>query len=620
METTSLPSAAPSPVEPDPTAPPPLRLLSLGDANIGLDDVIVRPRKNGMLFVSILALAGSGWTAWTAAAGSLDWGIAALCIAALLAAPMLLYWHRRRDRRPGAWQMAIGRDRVLIRYRGVIEAGVPAGAPQVIELPLAHVMGVRRLERSIRQVGGNDSDMLTCKYLDFRVHGRDLRPLQAVLMERQRKEAGTWFTHRDPAVAVTADGVLRVETSFQGSDTEPRLDEILRLLGERVPRDADGQELLDIRDPATLLPADKEKGLRAVGETSMQRGLLLARQMDPHASPAELQQRVADLVVCPAPAALAALAALAAPAPPSAPDEPAASAAPPQRSPSDAAPEFTASAETSRLSDAATLAEVAEAPRPSAAVPPDEGPASVALPSPRFLRPSEAELRADERVVRPDAVFSLVLGLVLLGTAGWMGWKYWNGTIHWGWAAGVGAFCLLFGGGLLQGWRLSFRREAWVMAIGPERILVRVRSYLHEHLAADEPQIVELPVAHLASVRLRKWERQLPGKGRSKNYKTATFLDFRTRGTALVPLSEVLSREYAPRPDGSSTPPMVQVNGDVLSVQIGPLRPGHDQVLRLLGERVTREDDVEEVVETNGHSQIRLARPPAPKQPSARNA
>ncbi|HST61435.1 MAG TPA: hypothetical protein VLK84_22205 [Longimicrobium sp.] len=599
METTSLASPAPSPA-----APPPLRLLSLGDANIGLDDVIVRPRKNGLLFIAIVALAISGWTTWRAVAGTLDWGIAAICIAALLSAPLLLYWYRRRDRRPGAWQMAIGRDRVLIRYRGVIEAGVPAGAPQVIELPLAHVLGVRQMRRVIRQVGGNDSDMLTYTYLDFRVRDRDLRPLQAVLMERQRKDAGTWFTRRDPTVAVTADGVLRVETSFQGSDTQPRMDEILRLLGERVPRDADGQELLDIRNPATLLPEDKEKGLRAVGETSMHRALLLAEEMDPHTSRAELQQRVADLVACPAPSASAP------------PDAPAGSDT----------IELTASAETTELTASAAVSGLPDAtselpvpgtqqqPEPaSASTSVDEVPGDVALPSPRFLRPSEAEIRADEQLVRPNAVFSLVLGLALLGTAGWMGWKYWAGTIHWGWAAGIGAFSLLFGGGLLQGWRLSFRREAWVMAIGPERILVRVRSYLHEHLTADDPQVVELPLAHLVSVRLRKVERQLPGKGRSRNYKFATLLEFRTRGTALLPLGEALSQEYAPRPNGSVTPPVVRVDGDVLTVEIGPIRPDRDEVLRLLGERMTREDDVEEVVEIGGHSQTRLARPPARK-------
>jgi hypothetical protein len=600
MENTSLAPAA------APVSAPPLRLLSLDDANIGLDDVIVRPRKPGVTFVAVFALGAAGLAIWKATTDPFL-AIAAGCVAALLIASWLLLLYRLRDRRPGAWQMAIGRDRVLIRYRGVVEAGLSPSAPQVIELPFANVLGVRQLKRGIFEAG-RDGQMLSYTYLDFRVRDCDLRPLQAVLQGEQSSQARTWLTRRNPGVLVGAEGVLRVETSFQGTNTAPDTDEILRLLAERVPRDADAQDYFDLRQPETLLPEDKDKGLRAVGETSTHRALLLAELMHPHASRAELQQRIADLTACPAPAA---------PAQPGAPAEPATSGATSPLAEPTATPEFLSSAETSGLSGAAPRTELAETPQPSASAPASEptsadgGPSGVALPSPRFLRPSEAAIRGDERLIRPNAVFQLVFGIVLLGVAGWMGWKYREGTIHWGWAAGVGAVCLLFGGGMLQSWRLSLRPEAWLLAIGPERILVRVRTYLNAHLTADEPQIVELPLAHLVSVRLRNYKRERGGPSDGKNYKHTTYVDFRTRDTDLGPLEEALAREYARRPDGSSTPPIVLVDGDMLSVVMEPTRPDRDVVVRLLGERMPREDDVSQVVDLGGRSKTRLAEPPA---------
>ncbi|HYW13824.1 MAG TPA: hypothetical protein VE871_17810 [Longimicrobium sp.] len=609
METTSLAPAA------APVSAPPLRLLSLDDANIGLDDVIVRPRKPGVAFVAVFALGAAGLATWKATTGDLPLAIAAGCAAAFLGATWLLLRHRLRGRRPGAWQMAIGRDRVLIRYRGVVEADLSPNAPQLIELPLANVLGVRQLKRGIHEAG-RDGQMLSYTYLDFRVRDCDLRPLQAVLQGEQSSHTRTWLTRRNPGVIVGAEGVLRVETSFQGTGTAPDTDEILRLLAERVPRDADAQEYLDLRQPTTLLPEDKEKGLRAIGEVSTHRALLLAELMHPQASRAELQQRIADLVACPAPAA---------PARPGASADSVDFAATSPLAESAATPELAASAETSGLSNAAPRTELARTPQPSASASAsaptsaDGGRGEVALPSPRFLRPSEAAIRGDERLVRPNAVFQLVFGIVLLGVAGWMGWRYREGTIHWGWAAGVGAFCLLFGVWMLQSWRLSLRPEAWLLAIGPERVLVRVRTYLNAHLTADEPQIVELPLAHLVSVRLRNYKRERGGPSDGKNYKHTTYLDFRTRDTDLGPLGEALAREYAPRADGSSTPPIVLMDGDMLSVVMEPTRPDRDEVLCLLGERMPREDTVSEVVDLGGRSRMRLTEPPAPKHPPVRD-
>jgi hypothetical protein len=547
-------------------APPPLRVMSRADANIGLEDVVVRPRKPGQLVVMAVALGMAGWTAWSAAVGGLPWGIASVCSAALLILTWTLYRQWLRTMRPGAWQMAIGRDRVLIRYRGVMDTGTPPGNPQVIELPLAHVRGVWRLKRTVKVEASGDHQHRTYEYLNFRVQGCDLRPLQVVLLEEQRDRADEWFTHRDPAVVVTA-GVLRVETAFQGSGVEPGTDELLRQLTEHVPLEPEAAEYIDVSRPASMLPEERDDALRAVAETSVPRALMIARKMQPDASDADVQAHVLDLIACPDPAAV--------PTP-------------------------------------------AAAPRPSA-----DGvaaPGKATLPAPRILRRWEAELRPEERLVMPRATGTLFVSILFAGLAGWMAWRGWTGAMHWGWAGPVGGLALLLAWGGVGSWRRSRRPEAWQMAIGPERILVPLRSYMHARLrVADDPQILELPLAHLVSARGTQLKRMRPRRGSQRpDYSYFNCVDLRTRGMDLGPLHEALAAEGELRPDGSRTNVTVRLAEDgVVRMETKASWDQTTALLRMVGERVPREEDIVEVVDLQGRLTRTLLKPTAPARKQA---
>lgn len=535
-----------------PPAPPPLRLLSLDEANIGLDDVIVRPRQPGTLFIVAIALAIAGWSAWEGVTGALHRAVAAFCVLGLGGGAWMLYrlWHRAR--RPGAWQMAIGRDRVLIRFRGAMQTGLPAGIPQVIELPWERVASVRRTERTVKERSGRDTHVYRCTYLDFQLRDCDLRPLQGVLVDEQQERAAKWFVQREVQVGVTCDGALRVETSFHGSDIEPAVEEVLGLLEKHLPRDEDVHEDLDLTDPAGLSPAEQDAALRAIGETSAHRAFVLAGKMQPDASTVERYDRVARLIACPEPATLAAP-----PHPPEAAD---------------------------------AIPAIADAGAP-------------ALPAPRLLHDSDVQPGPDDRVVKRGIAGHLVVAALCFALAGWMAWRYQAGAMRWGYAAGIGGFAALFGCLVLAGAAELRRRDTWVMVIGPKRILVRYRTRRNQGLDPDKARIVELPLAYIQSVQPVRHKRARITRGSSgEDRQYSTFLDFRIRGLDLGPLADALKGERPPSHPGIRTArdPVQLLPEGVVRVTVGATRPAHDELLRLLGARLPLEAEVAERVGMGG--------------------
>jgi hypothetical protein len=550
------------------SAPAPLRLLSLEDAEIGLDDVIVRPRQSGATVPVVMALGMAGYSVREAVNGDLGWAWPAAMVLLLAGVAWLALDMRRRTRRAGAWQMAIGRERVLIRYSSVRSDHLPASALQVIELPFAQVRSVRRMRRTVEENDGDKLRRWRHEFLDFRVKDRDLRPLQAVLLEEQQEHASTWFRRRNPAVAVTSDGVLRVETSFLSARTDPGTDEILRLLAEHVPREEDARENIDLTHPERLSPEAQDEALRAVGETNPHRALRLAREMQPAAPPEEAESRVARLTACPAPSFTPAAATVAAPPP----------------------------------------APVADAD------------AASTLPAPRILARAEAPLLPDDRIVRPLETRLLVVALVMFALAGLVAWRYQAGAMGWGWAAlGAGFFALL-GLTWVAMWISTLRQDAWLLAIGRERILVHLRS--SRRRPPGEPRLLELPWARIASVRLTRQKRSRPSPtGSGTVVRFHTFLDLRVRDLDLGPLREALAHERTLDRAAAyrDADPVMVVDDDVVRVEVasrnGSTRPGHAEVLRLLGERVPVEDEVSEHVETGGTRNGTRRVTPPPREP-----
>lgn len=217
----------------------------------------------------------------------------------------------------------------------------------------------------------------------------------------------------------------------------------------------------------------------------------------------------------------------------------------------------------------------------------------------RLLRPDQAPLAVDDVLVRPRATPSLVVAIVFSAMAWLVAARYLEGKLPLVAAIFFGvAFALIARVGFTA-WRRSLRRDAWLMAIGPRRVLIRFRSFLHTRFPAEDPQLVEIPIQAVAWVRRRRRHVTRPS-GRATQHRRYTYLDFHLHPADLEPLRQALAREAALKHRGGGfdhQPVIVTAEGEIrveMAYNGASTRPRSADVLRLLGARVPVEDEVEE--------------------------
>jgi hypothetical protein len=82
--------------------------------------------------------------------------------------------------------------------------------------------------------------------------------------EATLRHRGTRFDHQP--VAMTAEGVVRVEMAYNGASTRPRSADVLRLLGQWVRVEDGAKERIAAERGRTLPPAEQEAAIRALAE------------------------------------------------------------------------------------------------------------------------------------------------------------------------------------------------------------------------------------------------------------------------------------------------------------------------------------------------------------------
>lgn len=217
----------------------------------------------------------------------------------------------------------------------------------------------------------------------------------------------------------------------------------------------------------------------------------------------------------------------------------------------------------------------------------------------RLLRPDEAPVAEDDVLVRPRATPSLVVAILMFALAGLVIYRHQTSDLPLGVAIFIGGFGGLVGWVGWRSWRKSLRPDAWLMAIGPARVLIRFRSFLNDRFPPGDPQIVELPLAAVAAVRRTRRHVTRPS-GRSTQHRHYAYLDFRLHPTDLEPLRQALAREGTLKRRGARfehQPVIVTAEGAIrveMAYNGASTRPRAADVLRLLGQRVRVEDEVNE--------------------------
>jgi hypothetical protein len=126
----------------------------------------------------------------------------------------------------------------------------------------------------------------------------------------------------------------------------------------------------------------------------------------------------------------------------------------------------------------------------------------------------------------------------------------------------VGAFCwyrfgdlpllvTIFSGGFLglisllffSIFKKSLAPTNWILAVGPDRILIKFRSYLNAHFPSTDPQVAQFHPSELRSAGITKQRITAPGSGNGYVTSFHTFLDLHVSGAVLSPLQERLKYE-----------------------------------------------------------------------------
>jgi hypothetical protein len=201
----------------------------------------------------------------------MHWGWAVLAggVLGLLGAASLYFW--LMTLRPGAWRMAVGDTRMLVRFRDYAAKRRGPGDAQIVELPYANVASVRQTAQTIASpvASGGKTSARGYTFLDIRTRGLDLSELRDALARERAMDPGA-ARHGPAPAALLNDGVLRVLMVSRDEFTRPGIAEVVRLLGGHVAVEEDATEAVDAAGAPALPPARHEGAVRDLakaGET-----------------------------------------------------------------------------------------------------------------------------------------------------------------------------------------------------------------------------------------------------------------------------------------------------------------------------------------------------------------
>jgi hypothetical protein len=125
------------------------------------------------------------------------------------------------------------------------------------------------------------------------------------------------------------------------------------------------------------------------------------------------------------------------------------------------------------------------------------------------------------------------------------------GAVYWYWAGDLSLFGAILLGGVMFVMGLMFFRTFkkalaptnWILAIGPDRVLVKFRSYRNSHFPSRDPQVVSLDPSEILLARMTRQRLKGPGSHSRRKTSYHTFLDLQIDTVDLTPLRQRLNYE-----------------------------------------------------------------------------
>jgi hypothetical protein len=166
-----------------------------------------------------------------------------------------------------------------------------------------------------------------------------------------------------------------------------------------------------------------------------------------------------------------------------------------------------------------------------------------------LLSLQEAQLSVQDRTFKDTGVVSFVVGLT--GLASVIGVFLWYrfGDAPLALLIFSGGFMALFSLAFLSSFAKALKKENWLIAIDPERLLIKFRSYQNDNFPCEDPQVIKLGFSQIESARITRQKLTYHGiDRRGPRTEFHTYLDLAIVCDNLAQLRERLKYERTLKP------------------------------------------------------------------------
>ena len=153
-------------------------------------------------------------------------------------------------------------------------------------------------------------------------------------------------------------------------------------------------------------------------------------------------------------------------------------------------------------------------------------------------------LAVQDRIFKESGLVQFLAGLICIGVGIGISLGYKYGKLPFYVFVLSGILPLLFSIMCFRYCAKAMAPTNWLLAIGPDRIFIKFRSYLNPYLPADDPQVVSLSFSEIEAAQITKEKiKYYKSQGNSKTSEYLTYLDLHLKADNLQSLQERLKYE-----------------------------------------------------------------------------
>ena len=162
----------------------------------------------------------------------------------------------------------------------------------------------------------------------------------------------------------------------------------------------------------------------------------------------------------------------------------------------------------------------------------------------QLLKIKDVQLTTQESVFKESALVQFLAGLIGVGFGIGMFLGYRYGKLPFYVFILSGVLPALFSIMCFRHCAKAMSPTNWLLAIGPDRVLIKFRSYLNTQLPEEDPQVVSLSFSEIEAAQITKEKiRYYRSQGNSKTTEYQTHFDLHIKTDSLQPLRERLRYE-----------------------------------------------------------------------------